>query len=193
MPRSIRYRWWSSRATSPRTTTASIRTRKSTCTRMRRSTRSTARSSSARGAWISRTCSRRSSRRPSRSPKAGGPGPVLVDVPMDIFSKEIDVALFERLRHNAKTLQKPSLDEETAADDRAEAGRGEAPGALCRRRHHAGRCGGRVARLRRPPADPRRAHADGQGRAARRSPVRARHDRLLGHQVHQRAVPWRRL
>ena len=46
--------------------------------------------------------------------ESGRPGPVLVDVPMDIFSKEIDVALFERLRHNAKTLQKPSLDEETA-------------------------------------------------------------------------------
>ncbi len=47
--------------------------------------------------------------------ESGRPGPVLVDVPMDIFSKEIDVALFERLRHNAKKLQKPSLDEETAA------------------------------------------------------------------------------
>src|SRR6478735_4856903 len=46
--------------------------------------------------------------------ESGRPGPVLVDVPMDIFSKEIDVALFERLRHNAKTLQKPSLDEQTA-------------------------------------------------------------------------------
>jgi acetolactate synthase-1/2/3 large subunit len=35
---------------------------------------------------------------------------------MDIFSKEIDVALFERLRHNAKTLHRPTLDEETAAE-----------------------------------------------------------------------------
>jgi acetolactate synthase-1/2/3 large subunit len=48
--------------------------------------------------------------------ESGRPGPVLVDVPMDIFSKEIDVALFERLRHNAKKLRKPSLDEETAAE-----------------------------------------------------------------------------
>ena len=46
--------------------------------------------------------------------ESGRPGPVLVDVPMDIFSQEIDVALFERLRHNAKTLAKPSLDDETA-------------------------------------------------------------------------------
>ncbi len=45
---------------------------------------------------------------------SGRPGPVLVDVPMDIFSKKIDTALFERLRHNAKTLAKPALDEPTA-------------------------------------------------------------------------------
>jgi acetolactate synthase-1/2/3 large subunit len=46
--------------------------------------------------------------------ESGRPGPVLVDVPMDIFSKEVDVALFERLRHNAKRLHKPSLDGEVA-------------------------------------------------------------------------------
>jgi acetolactate synthase-1/2/3 large subunit len=45
---------------------------------------------------------------------SGRPGPVLVDVPMDIFSKEVDVARFERLRLNAKALAKPSLDEPTA-------------------------------------------------------------------------------
>ena len=48
--------------------------------------------------------------------ESGRPGPVLVDVPMDIFSKEIDVALFERLRHNTKSLHRPTLDEETAAE-----------------------------------------------------------------------------
>ncbi|HXX82721.1 MAG TPA: thiamine pyrophosphate-binding protein [Casimicrobiaceae bacterium] len=48
--------------------------------------------------------------------ESGRPGPVLVDVPMDIFSKEVDVKLFERLRHNTKKLKRPSLDEETAAD-----------------------------------------------------------------------------
>jgi acetolactate synthase-1/2/3 large subunit len=47
--------------------------------------------------------------------ESGQPGPVLVDVPMDIFSAKIDVALFDRLRHNTKSLIKPSLDEETAA------------------------------------------------------------------------------
>src|ERR1051325_4383078 len=32
--------------------------------------------------------------------ESGRPGPVLVDVPMDVFSKEIDAELFERLSHN---------------------------------------------------------------------------------------------
>ncbi len=84
--------------------------------------------------------------------ESGRPGPVLVDVPMDIFSKEIDVALFERLRRNTKTLRKPSLDEETADRDREAAPRGEDAGALRRRRHHARRCDGGAARVRRPPA-----------------------------------------
>lgn len=46
----------------------------------------------------------------------GQPGPVLVDVPMDIFSKEIDVELFAKLQHNTKSLKKPSIDEETAKE-----------------------------------------------------------------------------
>src|SRR5438477_7803390 len=35
---------------------------------------------------------------------------------MDIFSKEIETELFERLSHNVKSLRKPSLDEATAAE-----------------------------------------------------------------------------
>src|SRR5262245_41459044 len=46
--------------------------------------------------------------------ESGRPGPVLVSVPMDIFSKEVDVALFERQRRNARVLHKPTLDDETA-------------------------------------------------------------------------------
>jgi len=45
---------------------------------------------------------------------SGQPGPVLVDVPMDIFSRECDVALFERLKHNSKKFHKPSIDDEIA-------------------------------------------------------------------------------
>jgi len=47
--------------------------------------------------------------------ESGRPGPVLIDVPMDIFSKEVEVELFSRLRLNTKKLKRPSLDEETAA------------------------------------------------------------------------------
>jgi acetolactate synthase-1/2/3 large subunit len=46
--------------------------------------------------------------------ESGRPGPVLVDVPMDIFSKEIDVALWKRALSNTKALSKPSLDETVA-------------------------------------------------------------------------------
>lgn len=45
---------------------------------------------------------------------SGRPGPVLISVPMDIFSKEIDIELFERQRHHTKELIKPSIDDETA-------------------------------------------------------------------------------
>ncbi|MGE5668669.1 MAG: thiamine pyrophosphate-binding protein [Betaproteobacteria bacterium] len=48
--------------------------------------------------------------------ESGRPGPVLVDVPMDIFSSEVDVELFDRLRLNTKKLSKPSLDEDTATE-----------------------------------------------------------------------------
>ncbi|MFV0438551.1 MAG: thiamine pyrophosphate-binding protein [Desulfopila sp.] len=46
--------------------------------------------------------------------ESGQPGPVLVDVPMDIFSKEVEVALFTRQYHNTKKLRQPSLDQATA-------------------------------------------------------------------------------
>jgi acetolactate synthase I/II/III large subunit len=48
--------------------------------------------------------------------ESGRPGPVLVDVPMDIFSKEVDVALFDRLQLNTRKLRKPALDEATASE-----------------------------------------------------------------------------
>lgn len=46
--------------------------------------------------------------------ESGQPGPVLVNVPMDVFSTAIDTALFDRLRSNTKALAKPSIDDETA-------------------------------------------------------------------------------
>jgi len=46
--------------------------------------------------------------------ESGRPGPVLVSVPMDIFSMQVDTALFERLTHHTRTLHKPTLDEAVA-------------------------------------------------------------------------------
>jgi acetolactate synthase-1/2/3 large subunit len=46
--------------------------------------------------------------------ESGQPGPVLVNVPMDVFSTKIDTALFARLKGNTKALVKPSIDDETA-------------------------------------------------------------------------------
>jgi len=46
--------------------------------------------------------------------ESGRPGPVLVSVPMDIFSKKVDTALFERLALHSRHLHKPSLDEVVA-------------------------------------------------------------------------------
>jgi len=46
--------------------------------------------------------------------ESGQPGPVLVDVPMDIFSLDVEAELFERQKKNTRNLIKPSLDEATA-------------------------------------------------------------------------------
>src|SRR3954467_11679369 len=46
--------------------------------------------------------------------ESGRPGPVLVSVPMDIFSAEVDTRLFERLSAHTRSLHKPSLDDAIA-------------------------------------------------------------------------------
>ena len=46
--------------------------------------------------------------------ESGQPGPVLVNVPMDYFSAEIDIALWDRAKQNTRSLARPSLDEDTA-------------------------------------------------------------------------------
>ena len=48
--------------------------------------------------------------------ESGQPGPVLVNVPMDIFSEEIPSGSFDRVSKNALTLKKPTIDEETAVE-----------------------------------------------------------------------------
>lgn len=46
--------------------------------------------------------------------ESGQPGPVLVNVPMDIFSEVISSETFDRVAQNTRTLTKPSIDDETA-------------------------------------------------------------------------------
>jgi acetolactate synthase-1/2/3 large subunit len=48
--------------------------------------------------------------------ESGRRGPVLIDVPMDIFSRAVDVARFERLRPGAEPVRGPALDEDTATE-----------------------------------------------------------------------------
>lgn len=48
--------------------------------------------------------------------ESGQPGPVVVDVPMDIFSKPVEIERFERVKQNTRKLSKPSLDEDVAKD-----------------------------------------------------------------------------
>lgn len=47
--------------------------------------------------------------------ESGRPGPVLVSVPMDIFSAEVEVELFNRLKHHTQYLHKPTIDSDVAA------------------------------------------------------------------------------
>ena len=48
--------------------------------------------------------------------ESGQPGPVLVDVPMDIFSREVEVARFEQVKRNTRKLHKPSIDDQVARE-----------------------------------------------------------------------------
>lgn len=48
--------------------------------------------------------------------ESGQPGPVLVNVPMDIFSEVISSDTFDRIAGNTRALVKPSIDEETAQE-----------------------------------------------------------------------------
>lgn len=48
--------------------------------------------------------------------ESGQPGPVLVNVPMDIFSEVIPSDTFDRVALNTRALKKPSIDDETARE-----------------------------------------------------------------------------
>lgn len=49
-----------------------------------------------------------------RLAESGKPGPVLISVPMDMFSRELDTVYFERTYHDASTTVKPALPKEAA-------------------------------------------------------------------------------
>ena len=48
--------------------------------------------------------------------ESGQPGPVLVNVPMDVFSQRIPSDSFDRVAQNTRALKKPTIDEETARE-----------------------------------------------------------------------------
>ena len=49
-----------------------------------------------------------------RLAESGQPGPVLIDVPMDVFSATVDPSLFGRIYGSAKAMRKPTIDAATA-------------------------------------------------------------------------------
>ncbi|HEX9852355.1 MAG TPA: thiamine pyrophosphate-binding protein, partial [Woeseiaceae bacterium] len=59
--------------------------------------------------------------------ESGQPGPVLVNVPMDVFSASIDSGLMERQLLNTKSLRKPTIDTETAQEIVKALGRAQSP------------------------------------------------------------------
>lgn len=48
--------------------------------------------------------------------ESGQPGPVLVNVPMDVFSEVIPSDTFDRVAKNTRALKKPSIEDDTARD-----------------------------------------------------------------------------
>lgn len=59
--------------------------------------------------------------------ESGQPGPVLVNVPMDIFSEVIPSDTFDRVAQNTRALKKPSIDDETAREIVATLAKAENP------------------------------------------------------------------
>lgn len=59
--------------------------------------------------------------------ESGQPGPVLVNVPMDIFSEVIPSDTFDRVAQNTRALKKPSIDDETAREIVAALAKAENP------------------------------------------------------------------
>ena len=109
-----------------RISTAGTRTRKSTCTRTPTSSRSTGRSASASIASIASRICRAILERAFHLAQTGRPGPVLVDVPMDIFSADLAVDAFQKV---PPPIARPTLD--AARPPRRSSTRSRAPSGPC--------------------------------------------------------------
>ncbi len=121
--------------------------------------------------------------------QTGRPGPVLVDVPMDIFSADLEVDAFAT---TPPEIAKSGLD---PGDSRAHcrcAGHLAPSGPLRRRRCPVRARDEGTAGARRCAAGAGRAHVDGEGMPAARASVAAWAIRVLGHADREREVPHRR-
>ena len=125
--------------------------------------------------------------------ESGQPGPVLVDVPMDVFSAAVDPTLFDRLDAGAHPLRASRAQRRHGAPNRANADGSQRARDLCGRGRRAGQGGGFAAPVRGPHGDSGRAQPDGERRAARRSPAVARDEWFLGHDPRQSGLPQGRL
>ena len=122
--------------------------------------------------------------------ESGRPGPVLVDVPMDIFSRRSTSRCSSGSAHNTQDAAQ-AVDSTTRRRPRivAQLLAAKTPVLYVGGGVLLADAADELREFAEHLAHPGRAHADGQGRAARRSSADARHDRLLGHEVHQRQVP----
>ena len=113
----------------------------------------------------SRPTSRASSRRPSTSPAPGRPGPVVIDIPVDVNQGGHRVRPGRRAQHDRPARLQAHAQGASQADPRGRARhrRGRAPGDLRRRRgDHLGERLGRAARTGAVRPHPGHNYADGQ-------------------------------
>ena len=121
--------------------------------------------------------------------ESGRPGPVLVDVPMDVFSAEVDVALFDKVLSNTRSLAKPSLDEAVAERIVRNLLTADKPVLYVGGGIVAADAASELAEFAELLSLPVAHSLMGKGALARRQPARAGDDGFLGYGVRQRDAP----